>query len=91
MSGKVIIYGGKGGLGTVLVSYFKNKGWNIVSIDLKANEDADSNVIVDPNDDWTTQESKVLEQVAKSLGDNKVDAIINMAGNYTNIKILSYL
>jgi hypothetical protein len=35
MSGKkVLIYGGKGGLGTVLVSHFKSKGWWVCSIDM---------------------------------------------------------
>ena len=31
---KVLIYGGRGGLGTVLVSHFKAKGWWVCSIDL---------------------------------------------------------
>lgn len=80
--GNVIIYGGRGGLGTVLVSYFKSKGWSITSIDLKANDEADYNVLVDPSDDWVTQESKVLENVGKHISDKKVDAIINMAGGW---------
>jgi nucleoside-diphosphate-sugar epimerase len=36
-SKKVLIYGGRGGLGTVLVSHFKAKGWWVCSIDLVRN------------------------------------------------------
>lgn len=52
---KVLIYGGKGGLGTVLVSHFKSNGWTVISVDLVANEVADANVLVNPTDDWTKQ------------------------------------
>ena len=52
---KVLIYGGKGGLGTVLVSHFKSNGWTVISVDLAANDVADANVLVNPNDDWAKQ------------------------------------
>ncbi len=56
---KVLIYGGKGGLGSVLVSHFKSNGWSVVSVDLAANDAADENVIVNPNEDWAKQVSNV--------------------------------
>merc|ERR1712227_947080 len=79
---RAIIYGGKGGLGTVIVSHFKSKGWWICSVDIRGNEEADVNVLVNPDDDWTTQETKVCEAVASKLQENEVEAIINMAGGW---------
>ena len=82
MSGRVLIYGGRGGLGSVLVSHFKQKGWWICSVDiLQTNEEADANVIVDPTSDWLSQEEHVITQVEKHLSDGtKLDSVINMAG-----------
>jgi len=81
-TGRAIVYGGKGGLGTVIVNHFKSKGWWICSIDLAGNDQADTNVLVNPNDSWLEQETKVCEAVAGLLVDQKVDAIINMAGGW---------
>ena len=81
MSNKVLIYGGRGGLGTVLVSHFKSKGWWVCSVDLAANDEANENVLVNPNDDWCTQEASVKAAVGNLLGkDTKLEAILNMAG-----------
>ena len=84
MSGRALIYGGRGGLGSVLVSHFKQKGWWICSVDiLEGNEEADVNVIVDPNIDWHSQEQHVVSSVEKHLpNEQKLDSIINMAGNF---------
>ena len=56
---KVLIYGGKGGLGNVLVNHFKSNGWFVASVDLVANDAADVNVVVNPNDDWIKQVFKM--------------------------------
>lgn len=83
MSGKkVLIYGGKGGLGTVLVSHFKSKGWWVCSIDMGENSNADANVLVNPSDGWLEQESYVKDGVAQHLGQDKIDAVLNMAGGW---------
>ena len=79
---RVIVYGGKGGLGTVIVSHFKSKGWWICSIDINGNDQADNNVLVNPNDSWKDQEVSVSKAVADMLVEQKVDAIINMAGEF---------
>jgi nucleoside-diphosphate-sugar epimerase len=52
-----LIYGGRGVLGNVLVNHFKSNGWFVISVDLSANDAADVNVIVNPNDDWMKQVS----------------------------------
>jgi len=80
---KVLIYGGRGGLGSALVSHFKKEGGcHVISVDLFANDTADENVTVDPKDDVVVQEQKILESVGKLLGAEKLDAILNMAGGW---------
>ena len=51
------------------------------SIDLAANDEADVNVLVNPKDEWLTQESVVTQAIQKYVGSQKVDSILNMAGN----------
>ena len=51
------------------------------SIDLAANDEADVNVLVNPKDEWLTQESVVTQAIQKHVGSQKVDSILNMAGN----------
>ena len=81
MAKKVLIYGGRGGLGSVLVNHFKSNSWWVCSVDLAANDAADANVIVNPADEWTKQEEHVCAEVAKAVGEgDKLEAVINMAG-----------
>ena len=84
MSSRVLIYGGRGGLGSFLVSHFKRQGWWICSVDiLEVNDEANANVIVDPNCDWIVQEEHVVTHVGKFLNSGeKFDSIINMAGMF---------
>ena len=113
MPNRVVIYGGRGGLGSTLVKHFKSKGkfdstlnynvveyfligfsvilcihflnikgWWVCSIDLAANDEADVNVLVNPKDEWLVQELAVTEAVQKHLGGQKLDSVLNMAGNF---------
>lgn len=82
MPNRVVIYGGRGGLGSTLVKSFKSKGWWVCSIDLAANDEADVNVLVNPKDEWLTQESVVTQAIQKHVGSQKVDSILNMAGGW---------
>jgi len=81
-SNRVIVYGGRGGLGNVIVEHFKSKSWWVCSVDINPNDTADENVLVDPNLSWTDQEGFVCKSVAQHLQENKVEAIINMAGGW---------
>ncbi|XP_014242146.1 dihydropteridine reductase isoform X2 [Cimex lectularius] len=81
-TGRVFIYGGRGALGDTCVSYFKNKKWWVGSIDLKENEKADANVLVEPEEGWLQQESQVLKEVSSVLDGNKLDAVICVAGGW---------
>ena len=60
MSKKVLIYGGRGALGSTMVSHFKSCGWWVCSVDLVASDAADASVIVDPKADWLAQGSNRL-------------------------------
>lgn len=79
---RAIIYGGRGGLGCVIVKHFKQKGWWVCSVDINANDEADANIIVNPNDTWLEQEKHVCSNMLGTLAEDKVEAIINMAGGW---------
>ncbi|GBO04871.1 Dihydropteridine reductase [Araneus ventricosus] len=81
-AGRVLVYGGKGALGSTIVSHFKARNWWVGSIDMSANEEANANVIVKPNESWVDQESEVLSGVQEVLNQEKVDALICVAGGW---------
>ena len=53
-AGRVLVYGGRGALGSTVVSTFKNASYWVLNIDMKDNEEADHNIIV-TGDSWTSQ------------------------------------
>uniref|UniRef100_A0A3Q2PUJ2 Dihydropteridine reductase n=1 Tax=Fundulus heteroclitus TaxID=8078 RepID=A0A3Q2PUJ2_FUNHE len=79
---RVIVYGGKGALGSTCVQHFKSKGWWVASVDIAANEEANDNVIVKLTESFTEQAGQVTADVAQLLGENKVDAILCVAGGW---------
>ncbi|CAJ0608150.1 unnamed protein product, partial [Cylicocyclus nassatus] len=81
VAGKVIVYGGRGALGTSVVEHFKKNNFWTLSIDLAANDAADANVTVDSKDDWVTQENTILKGVAAAV-DSPVDGIFCVAGGW---------
>ena len=52
------------------------------SLDLVPNELADGNVIVKPGDSWTEQEEEIAKLVEGMLGENKLDAVLCVAGGW---------
>lgn len=81
-AGKVIIYGGRGALGSVIVKHFKANNFWVGTIDLVANDEADSSVVVSKDDNWATQTTTVIDGLKAALCGEKVDAIINVAGGW---------
>ncbi|XP_030643815.1 dihydropteridine reductase isoform X1 [Chanos chanos] len=79
---RVIIYGGKGALGSKCVQYFKSKNWWVACIDITANEEANANVTVKMTESFTEQASQVTADVGELLGEQKVDAILCVAGGW---------
>ncbi|XP_017330363.1 quinoid dihydropteridine reductase a [Ictalurus punctatus] len=79
---RVLIYGGRGALGSTCVHHFKSKGWWVASIDIAANEEADVNVLAKICDSFCEHAEQVTSDVARLLGDQKVDAIVCVAGGW---------
>merc|ERR1711936_798212 len=82
MSGKVVVYGGCGGLGLVVVNHYKAAGYWVLSVDIRPNDAADANALVSLADGWVEQEQGVCHQVEAALLGSKVDAVINVAGGW---------
>ncbi|KAF2887385.1 hypothetical protein ILUMI_18788 [Ignelater luminosus] len=85
---RVIIYGGNGALGSKCVFHFKMCKWWVGSVDLQENPEADFNILVTYTDSLPNQEEQVLNELNAKLKNEKVDAIICVAGGWTagNIK-----
>ncbi|XP_003220476.1 dihydropteridine reductase [Anolis carolinensis] len=79
---RVLVYGGRGALGSKCVQHFRAKDWWVGSIDLEANEDASASVVVKKTDSFLEQADQVTEDVEKLLGEKKVDAILCVAGGW---------
>ncbi|XP_060633908.1 dihydropteridine reductase [Anolis sagrei] len=79
---RVLVYGGRGALGSKCVEYFRAKDWWVASIDLEANEEASASVVVKKTDSFLEQADQVTEDVEKLLGEKKVDAILCVAGGW---------
>ena len=54
MSGRVVVYGGRGALGSTIVMHFKQAGWWVANVDMKTNELADENILVE-GETWVQQ------------------------------------
>ncbi|TFK05962.1 claudin-16 [Platysternon megacephalum] len=79
---RVLVYGGRGALGAKCVQHFRAKHWWVASIDLAENEEANANVVVKMTDSFTEQADQVTADVGKLLGEQKVDAILCVAGGW---------
>lgn len=79
---KVLVYGGKGALGSTCIKAFKAKNWWVGCIDLAPNEEADVNVLVKVTDSWEEQMTAVLDGVEGALAGEKLDAIFCVAGGW---------
>ncbi|XP_078250190.1 dihydropteridine reductase isoform X2 [Pogona vitticeps] len=79
---RVLVYGGRGALGSKCVQCFRAKNWWVASIDLAENEEANASIIVKMSDSFIEQADQVTEDVEKLLGEKKVDAILCVAGGW---------
>ncbi|KAM8848121.1 quinoid dihydropteridine reductase a [Synchiropus picturatus] len=79
---RVIVYGGRGALGSKCVQHFKSKGWWVANVDMAPNEEANENVIVQVTEAFSEQAGQVTADVARVLGAEKVDAILCVAGGW---------
>ena len=74
----VIVIGGAGALGRSVVKTFKNMSpaWNVLSIDLVENQEANENIILQKNFDKST-----IVNINNTIKNN-FDCIINVAGGW---------
>lgn len=79
---RVLVYGGKGALGASIVNFFKGKSWWVLSVDLFQNDLADANVIISGTSDWVEQGKEVATKVEEVLKNDKLDAIVCVAGGW---------
>ncbi|KAJ2687832.1 hypothetical protein IWW39_002646 [Coemansia spiralis] len=79
----VIIYGGSGALGSVAVRLFKQRMYQVINIDLSSNASADHSIAVPSNFETLSEQSTYIsDKVSGILNNNKVDAIVCVAGGW---------
>eukprot|EP00761_Pharyngomonas_kirbyi_P003908 gb/GECH01003912.1/.p1 GENE.gb/GECH01003912.1/~~gb/GECH01003912.1/.p1 ORF type:complete len:240 (+),score=68.69 gb/GECH01003912.1/:1-720(+) len=86
---RVAIYGGRGALGQSLVSNLGKREATTINIDLHKNESASHNIVVSDSmnvkeqSSLLQQQSTLVEsQVKETLGDQKLDAVLCVAGGW---------
>eukprot|EP01027_Heterolobosea_sp_BB2_P024021 GEZU01036143.1.p2 GENE.GEZU01036143.1~~GEZU01036143.1.p2 ORF type:complete len:205 (-),score=81.73 GEZU01036143.1:608-1222(-) len=80
---KVLVYGGRGQLGQAVIRFFKNHAaWKIISIDFAENADAHQNITVPSTGSWQEQADHIESNVKQALGEDKLDAILCVAGGW---------
>lgn len=82
LAGRIIVYGGRGALGSKCISHFKQNNYWVGSIDLNENPEADLNIVVGKDQSFEDQESKIITTVTSNLNGGKLDAIICVAGGW---------
>ncbi|XP_022707400.1 dihydropteridine reductase-like isoform X1 [Varroa jacobsoni] len=82
MAGRVVIYGGKGALGSVCTHTFKSKNFWVCSIDGSVNDTANENIVVDFTKDLQSQHEQISSELTTKLGGEKLDAVICVAGGW---------
>lgn len=81
-AGRLLVYGGRGALGSACVQHFRARDWWVASIDLAENAEASANIVVKMSDSFIEQADQVTQDVEKLLGEKKVDAILCVAGGW---------
>lgn len=81
MAGRVVVYGGRGALGSNIVAKFKEVGYWVASIDTKPSDISDVSVVVE-GDTWQQEADHVSRGLADLLADHKLDAVICVAGGW---------
>ncbi|ENN76900.1 hypothetical protein HUJ04_007333 [Dendroctonus ponderosae] len=82
VSGRVVIYGGRGALGAKCVAQLKAANFWVASVDLAENTDADVSVTVKTSESFIQQESAIVSAIGNILKDEKLDGIFCVAGGW---------
>ncbi|XP_050682701.1 dihydropteridine reductase [Leptidea sinapis] len=81
-SGRIVVYGGRGALGSACVNHFKSSNYWVANIDLTPNDKADVNITVPKDGSWLQQEEHVVNELGAALQGQKVNAVICVAGGW---------
>ncbi|XP_030748332.1 dihydropteridine reductase-like [Sitophilus oryzae] len=81
-TGRVLIYGGRGALGSKCISEFKAKSFWVGSIDLAENPEAHCSIVIKKDEDFIHQEESVVSAVGEALNGEKLDGIFCVAGGW---------
>ncbi|VDP91359.1 unnamed protein product [Echinostoma caproni] len=76
---RLLIYGSRGGLGSVCTGYFKSK--NFV-LDFKENPNADLSIVIPNSESPVNQHAVINKSLLENLAEHKLDAIICVAGGW---------
>jgi len=79
---KLLIYGGSGALGRSIIREFKRGNWNVTSVDVASNQEADLNCNVDDSVDWGAATRKVLEKIEQHDPTGKFFTVVAVAGGW---------
>eukprot|EP00912_Choanoflagellata_sp_UC4_P001054 UC4_evm3s649 len=78
----IIIYGGCGALGNACVEHFKKLSYSVISIDIRPNEVADTNIVLNLESTWQEQASHISTVLENNIGDGKIKGIFCVAGGW---------
>ena len=79
----MLVYGGRGALGSACVYHFKLAKWWVANVDMHPNDRADFNITVPEDAPWVQQEEHVVNSLDTVLHGQKLEAIICAAGGWT--------
>jgi dihydropteridine reductase len=86
MANKVLIYGGRGALGSALVDFFKSKNWWVASVDFVENDKADLNILLTNNLNLDGQATLVSNGMSEGI---QLNGIVSVAGGWAGGNLAS--
>lgn len=91
-SGKLLVYGGKGALGSAVVKHFQLRNWWIRTVDFyKGNQEEEIDIIIDEDHSLEEQRELVRHRLMKELGKEKLDAVVCVAGGWSGENEIKHL
>ncbi|EGG16095.1 actin binding protein [Cavenderia fasciculata] len=79
----ILVFGGSGALGSEIVAFFKNKGWNTISVDFKDNSNATTSLSI------KSSSEDEIKRITSQLSNIKIDSIVCAAGGWSQGSIKS--
>lgn len=84
---RVLIYGGRGALGSTLIKLFSKRSWGTISVDFIKNTHALHNIVIPQKASFVEQSQFVSQELSDILGPSeKLDAVLCVAGGWVSRK-----